>query len=560
MLPRPALDPTYPAAVLLAAAVAFPPLLPFAPGPSVNVVPLLFSWACMAAVLLALPDATTATAARRPSTGGLLAAGIALLAFGLQPRSTEWWATLGALACVGSALMVGRRAAELPQLACAMAWGWLIAGLLSAAAAWIQFSGMSSQFAPWVSLTSPGEAFGNLRQRNLYATLTALGLCALCWLVRTQRGQPQPVLAIMAAAVLAAGNALSVSRTGLFELLLVVGALVAWGGFRDKALRPVLLAVIPAYAAGAIGLPRLLGLDAHVDIFTRLTEGAPLCSSRSTLWANVLELIRQRPLTGWGWGELDRLHYEHLYDGVRFCGILDNAHNLPLHLAVELGLPVTFVLIAWAVAAVVRRRPWTPTSPLHQMAWTMLAVLALHSLLEYPLWYGPFQIAFGLAAGILWQAAALHPSSNPTGRAAPWRGHAQRGAALAFLLAIGAATWDYEKVRQIYLPPEQRSGFWSIDAFDLAGQCFFFRQAGQFAQLTMTTVNRENAPWVLASAQQSLSYSPEPRVIEKLVESAVMLGRDDLALAHLARYRAAFPDEHARWSESLQPPRAGNSP
>jgi hypothetical protein len=83
---------------------------------------------------------------------------------------------------------------------------------------------------------------------------------------------------------------------------------------------------------------------------------------------------------------------------------------------------------------------------------------------------------------------------------------------------------------------------------------------GQFAQLTMTTVNRENAPWVLESAQQLLSYSPEPRVIEKLVESAVMLGRDDLALAHLARYRAAFPDEHASWSAALQRPHAGNPP
>jgi hypothetical protein len=195
------------------------------------------------------------------------------------------------------------------------------------------------------------------------------------------------------------------------------------------------------------------------------------------------------------------------------------------------------------------------------MAWTMVAVIALHSLLEYPLWYGPFQIAFGLAAGILWQcAASAPPSPDPTGHAAPWGGHARRGAALAFLLAIVAGAWDYEKARQIYLPPEQRSGFWSTDAFDLAGQSFFFRQMGQFAQLTMTTVNRENAPWVLESAQQLLSYSPEPRVIEKLVESAVMLGRDDLALAHLARYRAAFPDEHASWSAALQRPHAGNPP
>ena len=50
-----------------------------------------------------------------------------------------------------------------------------------------------------------------------------------------------------------------------------------------------------------------------------------------------------------------------------------------------------------------------------------------------------------------------------------------------------------------------------------------------------------------ALALELLHYSPEPRVIEKLIESAVMLGRDDEALQYLARFRAAFPKEHASW-------------
>ena len=45
-----------------------------------------------------------------------------------------------------------------------------------------------------------------------------------------------------------------------------------------------------------------------------------------------------------------------------------------------------------------------------------------------------------------------------------------------------------------------------------------------------------------------LYFSPEPRVVEKMIESAVMLGRDDEALFYLARYRAAFADSYARWS------------
>jgi O-antigen polymerase len=37
-------------------------------------------------------------------------------------------------------------------------------------------------------------------------------------------------------------------------------------------------------------------------------------------------------------------------------------------------------------------------------------------------------------------------------------------------------------------------------------------------------------------------------VIEKLIESAVLLQRDDEAKINLARYRAAFPEAHDRWA------------
>ncbi|MBP6753991.1 MAG: O-antigen ligase C-terminal domain-containing protein, partial [Alicycliphilus sp.] len=46
-----------------------------------------------------------------------------------------------------------------------------------------------------------------------------------------------------------------------------------------------------------------------------------------------------------------------------------------------------------------------------------------------------------------------------------------------------------------------------------------------------------------------LHFSPEPRVAIKVIESATLLGRDDSALAHLARFRAAFAAEHQRWAE-----------
>ena len=47
-----------------------------------------------------------------------------------------------------------------------------------------------------------------------------------------------------------------------------------------------------------------------------------------------------------------------LYPSARFCDILDNAHNLPLHLAVELGLPAALLLCGTALWLTLQRKPW----------------------------------------------------------------------------------------------------------------------------------------------------------------------------------------------------------
>mgnify|MGYP002133802168 CR=1 FL=1 len=71
-----------------------------------------------------------------------------------------------------------------------------------------------------------------------------------------------------------------------------------------------------------------------------------MCASRRVLWANMLNLALQHPWLGWGWGEADLAHFMTAYSGPRFCDLVDNAHDLPLHVAVEFGLfaaGVTFI-------------------------------------------------------------------------------------------------------------------------------------------------------------------------------------------------------------------------
>ncbi|MEO7809660.1 MAG: Wzy polymerase domain-containing protein [Ramlibacter sp.] len=428
-----------------------------------------------------------------------------------------------------------------------LAASWLAAACISSVIALLQYFGIASHFAPLMSGTSIGEAFGNLRQRNQFASLTGIGVAALLWWApRLDRR-----VAVAAMVLLATANAASASRTGLLELVMLAAFAAAWPSPHRMKNLSLWLAGAVAYLAAALLLPLALEASTGVlpdTVWGRITRGDG-CSSRAVLWSNVLHLTRQVPWLGWGWGELDFAHYMTLYSGDRFCDILDNAHNLPLHLAVELGVPAALLACGALLWAVVRARPWRETDAARQMAWGVLAVILLHSMLEYPLWYGPFQIAFLASLGLVWPAMRRASHARPS---APTTGaRARAGVALALLAAIGYAGWDYHRISQIYLPAEARSAHYRDDTLQKINGSWLFSNQVDFAELTITPLSRENAQWTFDTGLALLHFSPEPRVIEKVIESAVMLGRDDVAQAQLARFRAAFPAEHARWAEAL---------
>ena len=476
------------------------------------------------------------------------------LAPGPEPGVVPWLVTLGSLALV----LLWVLQADLAEL---VPIGWLVAALISALLGLLQYFGVSAAFEPWVNATAAGEAFANLRQRNQFATLTNIGLASLLWWVGQARALPalatdalQPLrqrllrVGFCAAAVLLTlGNLASSSRTGLAQLVLLVGLTLMWGGWRQIERRRVLLAVLLAYGLAALFLSKLAGLDPHATgILARLHEGDSVCSSRLTLWSNVLHLIAQKPWAGWGWGELDYAHFITLYPGARFCDILDNAHNLPLHLAVELGLPFAVLVCGAAAWVVWRAKPWREQDANRQLAWSVLAVILLHSMLEYPLWYGPFQMAFGLSLWLLWRSGR---KAMPQAGAGVFPVAAMRALLAMALFACAAyAAWDYHRISQIYLSPGQRSAAYRDDTLAKISGSWLFKDQVRFAQLITITLTLENARFVHDQAAALLHFSPEPRVIEMLIDSAKLLGLDAEATFYLLRYQAAFPQYVKQWA------------
>ena len=524
------------------ACLLLPWLDPFAGGPSVSVQPWLLSALCIAIVFGLRPGGRLPPAV----TWGLTAlAAWAVVRSGLTGDTV---ALAGACLVISMPAAVAAEGLQRPEFVRVAALAWLVAAAVSTAVALVQYFGQAEHFMPWISASALGEAFANLRQRNQFASLTVIGMASLLWLAPRGLGR-WPALAAMC--WLATGNAMTTSRTGLLQMVVLGLLACAWPGPRRERAGWWLGGLL-AYGLAAVLLPAALeaATGAAGNRLWERVAAVDACSSRTALWSNVLHLIAQKPWVGWGWGDLDYAHYMTLYDGVRFCDILDNAHNLPLHLAVELGVPAALVVCAGVLWAVARSKPWAEADPARQMAWAVLAVIAIHSMVEYPLWYGPFQIALGLCLGLLWPAETHVSARRQTAFAAT------RLAAVLVCVGCGYAFWDYRRVSQIYLPPEARAPEYRDDPLPEIRKSWLFRSQARFAELTITPMTRENAAWTYDNALALLHYSPEPRVIEKLIESGVMLGRDDEVLAHIARLRAAFPQAYAAWSNSHAPPPA----
>ncbi len=449
--------------------------------------------------------------------------------------------------------------------------GLALAALLSAAAGLVQLIGAADALSPWVAPSS-GVAYANLRQRNHLATLLVLGAVAWWWLLAQRSSEPSRVwrapwqghaLLWLGWAVLALAAAATGSRTGLLQWVFL-GAFVAlfpvagplpsdamphasatWLQTMGRKHWATALGLLALYLTAVWALPLLLqwsGADAKgmALALSRLDDDEG-CGSRLVLWSNVLHLIAQKPWLGWGWGELDYAHFVTLYPGERFCAILDNAHNLPLHLAVTLGVPVTLGLCFLLALWVWRARPWREADPLRQMAWGLLAVIGIHSLLEYPLWYGPFQLVAFLCCMVLWRRQ-VQPAT-PRSR---WPGATLAVVWCAFLAYL---TFDYHRISQLYLLPEQRAKAYRTDTLTKAQASLLFRDQVDFAELTTSDLTRANAAHIHALATRSLHFSPEPKVVVLLLDSALLLGKEQEAVAVLARFDAAFPKEAQAWRQ-----------
>ena len=74
----------------------------------------------------------------------------------------------------------------------------------------------------------------------------------------------------------------------------------------------------------------------------------------------------------------------------------------------------------------------------------------------------------------------------------------------------------------------------------MARQTWFFTGALRFAVVGTSTPTPDNAQALLAASLAALHYSPEPRIIERVIASARLSGQDELAQWHAAQKQKVY--------------------
>lgn len=342
-----------------------------------------------------------------------------------------------------------------------------LAGLISALIAVMQVLAPDLLQGPLGSWIEPshlkGRAVGHVRQPNHLATVLLWG--AIGWVVMTAHNPAGRISAALGLALLMWALVLTGSRTGL----LGIGVLVVWGLWDRDLPRwwRLLLVSTPVQAALAWWFTdswsHWLDLDFGASAHMAASASGDISSSRFAIWRNTLSLIGDHLWTGVGWGNFN-IAWTLTPLPSRPTALFDHAHNLPLHLMAELGVPLGLlfslmggVLVVFATRSAFARpslmaaaQAKVDTDRLGRRgAAVMLGIVGLHSLLEYPLWYAYFSLPTAAALAVAWGW------DRPMPRAARWQ------ALVLMVLGSGlmaSAAWaysDYQNIRAIYAPGPQ---------------------------------------------------------------------------------------------------------
>jgi O-antigen ligase len=441
----------------------------------------------------------------------------------------------------------------------ALRWGaaaLIVGGLFAVFCQVVQLFHMEPKFSPFVvayNVTIERRPFGNMAQANHLATYIAFATAGALYLVQTRR---LPVIVwLVLSTIFSAGLALTVSRGPWLQMgvIMVAGLWMAFiqgrstvaddpdgpasraGRSKTRAwLIPIVLLVLFFAVNAAIRWANLrFQLELGQSAAQRMQDANQI-APRLALWKYGWTMFLTHPLLGVGWGEFPL----HQFEFVRELGgveIANNSHDIFIDLLAKTGLLgmaiVSFSVVCWLVR--VLRAPHTPA---RIFALSLLGVLMMHALVEYPQQYMFYLMPAMLIFGLL--------ETRPL----RWVSRSFSYGLYVVLVVLGLASLypilrDYNRSEVLYYgsqPAEQYR----------ADPSFLFGAWGEYGAATLMPMNSQDLANKLVMHRQALALLPGETVLRRYAVLQALAGQSQDALDTIARLKI-FSTELHDWPQQL---------
>lgn len=462
--------------------------------------------------------------------------------FGPDPEPLALIGLSIACLCAWITIALGQRFSESNMLLTRFMWALVVGMLINVVVAWMQYFDVERLFYPLVSQNDSSRPYGSLRQANHLATFSVIGLLAVWWLFKVRLLTARPVVTL--AIIALSGVALSASRTGILELIILSCFFLIWRE-QNNPLDFRLFILAPLWAYLLIEMLQALTVLIGNDLDGIRGRDMASVSIRFLYWQEAWSLALLHPVAGVGWGNFGAARLLELPFNPQ-ANNTTNAHNLILHLLAETGFAITFLALAPIVWLLLRRPPWHSTNCNSRWAWMVISVAGLHSLLEYPIWYMNFLIPTALAFGILMVAQPVTDRPGPS-----FSGRLTVSIGVALLLGSALAFIDYMRVASIF----KEDGRASSDLAEVASvqNTFLYRYYADRALVERIPLTNTNAAAMLKVTDRLLKEGPSPLVLWVRLEAQCRTGNTLHAFETAELYRSAFPKSYAEFMELNTP-------
>jgi O-antigen ligase len=450
-----------------------------------------------------------------------------------------------------------KQALGLEPMVATLAWFVVAGTLANAVIGLMQLWGVPPPLSPYVLPQIHGRIYANTGQPNHLANYLCLGLASLAYLYGVRR------LALPLALAAAAPLLLVLVASGSRTIWIYMAALVVLGAMLRRS-RPQpavsrILGFAIACAAGFLAMQWFGGYLLPASAFEIETVGMRLGSEgmfskfRTRVWYEAWLTFLDAPFVGAGFRQFAWLHFllnAQLPPPRVEDSIADNAHNLLLQVLAEFGIAGVAVLCAGLASLLLALRRQEPSPHLWWLC-AVLAILGIHSMLEYPLWYAYFlgiaAVAFGAP-----EVAVLKVGDRARGRVLL--------VTMLFLGCMAAANvyQDYRTLQSLHRIQPQPSGAAVGNAQGTAAVLMELQQHSLFAPFVelalsrLMVLNREQIDDKLAFNGLVMRFAPSADVVYRQAILLALKGEQQAARAQWDRAEANYPSDRGGVVRVLQ--------